>query len=54
MAEIEPTDEEKKNGWDKKSLTKYVKEREEARVLVIPPKRAVSQNHRYNPLRWRV
>jgi len=55
---IEPTEEEKKNGWDAESLTRYVEERERAQLRLVsegrkqgPPK---IQNSKYNPFRlWR-
>jgi hypothetical protein len=52
---IEPTDDEIRNGWDSKSLTKYISDRETAQgeKMLSPPKRPVTQNHRYNPHRWR-
>lgn len=58
--QIEPTEDEKKNGWDKQSLSAYVAERERANAGVIMfdseyrsrprPKWA---NNIYSPLRWR-
>ena len=54
---LEPTPEEKKNGWTAQKLTAYVLGRETAQFQAIDPEnrklRPVSQNHRYNPLRWR-
>ena len=58
MAErlIEPTEEERANGWDAPSLTKYIRERESAQskfVLERPPVRPASANGRYSPFAWR-
>lgn len=58
---IEPTDEEKKNGWDSVSLTKYLSERAAVQALSVDvnslhrraARRPVEQNHRYRPHRWR-
>jgi len=54
---VEPTLEEARNGWTAKKLTAYITERQAANSLAIDPEnrkvRPVSQNHRYNPLRWR-
>ena len=56
---IEPTPEEVKNGWDSKSLTKYLAERNAGQSInidinslhrqVIPNE----QNHKYRVKRWR-
>lgn len=59
--EIKPTEEEAKNGWTTDSLTRYLKDRYAAQSLRIDvhslsrrvAKRPHSQNHKYNPLRWR-
>lgn len=56
---IEPTDEEKRNGWDAKALNKYLADREASQSAALDPdsisrrKRPNEQNHRYRPLRWR-
>ena len=52
---VEPTEAEKRNGWDTDSLSKYVSERESAQAENVfpPPVRPFTQNHRYNPHRWR-
>lgn len=58
---IEPTDEERKNGWTAQSLTKYLGERLAGQTLAVDvnslhrrsARRANVQNNRYNPLRWR-
>lgn len=53
---LEPTLEERNNGWTAKTLTAYIKERTEAQTEAILGERKVkpkSQNHRYNPKHWR-
>jgi hypothetical protein len=52
---IEPTDEEKRNGWDAETLTDYLEEAEKRQLsnVFTPPQKPHSQNHKYNPLRWR-
>lgn len=58
---VEPTDEEKRNGWTAESLTTYLAEREAGQSLSIDvdslhrrsARRPTTQNHRYNPKRWR-
>ena len=58
---IEPTADERRNGWTAETLTDYVQQRERAQkgiVLFDPDYRAVKRpgraNSRYNPLRpWR-
>lgn len=58
---IEPTEEEKKNGWTKETLTKYLAEREAAQSLSVDvnslhrqmARRKDVQNHRYRVHRWR-
>lgn len=53
---VEPTADERKNGWTAESLTKYLNERKEAnsRAILdkprIPPAKA---NGTYQPQRWR-
>jgi len=59
--DVEPTDEEKKNGWTSETLTKYLAERMAAQSLSVDidslqrqrSQRRETQNHRYNVLRWR-
>ena len=48
-----PTKDEEKNGWTEESLTKYLKERDEALDIEREPPKPIEQNHRYNPKRWR-
>lgn len=58
---VEPTDEEKRNGWTAETLTAYLAERKAGQDLSIDvdslqrklARRPTQQNHRYNPLRWR-
>ena len=58
---IEPTEEEIKNGWTAKSLTDYLKEREKGQFAAVDPdssqrrlqNRPTVQNHHYHPHRWR-
>lgn len=58
---VEPTDEEKRNGWTTESLTAYLAERQAGQELAIDvnslhrrlARRPTEQNHRYNPKRWR-
>lgn len=56
---IEPTEEEKRNGWTAETLTEYVREQKASQELRAdpaspmrrtPPKRA---NSKYRPHRWR-
>jgi len=59
--EVEPTEDERRNGWTKDTLTTYLAEREAGQSLSIDvnslhrklARRPNVQNHRYNPLRWR-
>ena len=59
--DIEPTDEEKKNGWTRETLTAYLAERFAAQSLAVDAdsllrrtaRRSDEANHRYRPLRWR-
>ena len=59
ISPIEPTEEEKRAGWDTESLTAYIAERNAAASLQIDANsmyrrnRQHEQNHRYNPHRWR-
>ena len=58
--EVEPTEEERANGWTKESLTEYVREQETAAALRIDPHSVARQlarrpamQPRHNPLKWR-
>jgi hypothetical protein len=60
MKRIEPTDEEKRNGWTADELTAYIEDRERAQAGVVsmdPDYRPVAKpyiaNSRYRPNRWR-
>ena len=58
---VEPTDDEKKNGWTAETLTRYLIERRAGQSLDTDPnslqrkmgRRPIEQDHKYNPLRWR-
>ena len=58
---IEPTRDEKRNGWTKESLTKYLAERHAGQTLAVDvnslhrrvARRPNVQSHRYRPHRWR-
>lgn len=58
---IEPTDEERRNGWTAKTLTAYLADRQAGQSLSLDihssqrqaARRPREQNHRYRPLRWR-
>jgi len=58
---IEPTSEEKKNGWTAKTLSAYLTERLAGQSLAVDVnslqrrvgRRPNEQNHNYNPHRWR-
>ena len=58
---VEPTDEEKRNGWTSESLTAYLAERQAGQELAVDvnslhrrlARRPTEQNHRYRPHRWR-
>lgn len=58
---IEPTKDEKKNGWTAETLTQYVAERNAGAELKTDPhslerrmeRRPRAQNTQYNPHRWR-
>lgn len=58
---VEPTEEEKRNGWTTESLTAYLAERQAGQELAIDvnslhrrlARRPNQQNHKYNPHRWR-
>ena len=59
MQRHEPTEDEKKQGWTKASLNKYLKEREMAQFNdlyedIKMPTPTVLQNNRYNPHKWRL
>ena len=57
---VEPSEEEKNNGWTTETLTAYLAERTAGQSLEIDTdsvvrrlaRRPVQQNNRYNPLRW--
>ncbi len=57
MAElVEPTEDERRNGWTTETLTIYLAERERAQseAFFNPPKRRPRRaNSRYSPFRWR-
>ena len=52
---VELTEDDKKNGWDEKSLAKYLKEREDANSKSIVAEKIVKPTEQvsYRPLRWR-
>jgi len=58
---IEPSEEERKNGWTAETLTQYLAERHAAQEMAVDvnslhrrtARRPDEQQHRYNPLRWR-
>ena len=58
---IEPTEEEKRNGWTTRTLTAYLAERFAAQSLAVDAdslhrrnsNRPNESNHKYNPRRWR-
>lgn len=58
---VEPTDEERRNGWTAESLTAYLAERKAGAAVNVDQNslhrrmaaRPVVQDHRYNPHRWR-
>lgn len=58
---VEPTDEERRNGWTAETLTAYLAERRAGQSLAADPdslhrqtaRRPGEANHRYNPHRWR-
>ena len=52
MAQIEPTEDEKKNGWTAETLTAYVRERDNVDHRK-PKERPVKTNSKYSPFRWR-
>jgi len=51
------TPEEEKNGWTQRSLDEYRRSRNRQQAIAIfkpkEVKRPVTQNHAYNPLKWR-
>ena len=52
---VELSKDEIANGWDKKSLEKYLKEREDANSKSIVAEKIVKPTEQvsYRPLRWR-
>lgn len=58
---VEPTEEEKRNGWTAKALTAYLTDRLAAQSLSLDvsslhrrlARRPNEANHHYRPLRWR-
>ena len=58
---IEPTEDEKRNGWTAETLTQYHAERRAGQALDIDPnslqrslaRRPQQQNSKYSPHRWR-
>lgn len=58
---VEPTEDEKRNGWTTETLNIYLAERHAGQDLAIDvnslhrrlARRPTEQNHRYNPKRWR-
>lgn len=55
---IEPTETERRNGWDEQRLTEYVKQRERqqlehADIEKRPRGRPREANSKYSPTRWR-
>jgi len=54
---VKPTPDEISNGWDAKTLSKYIKQQEQAQLERLDPAnrqiKPNSQNHRYRPHRWR-
>ena len=53
---IEPTEDERANGWTAASLTQYVREREKAQtaaVLFREKPRPPMANGRYSTFKWR-
>jgi hypothetical protein len=58
---VEPTEDERRNGWTAETLSQYLAEQRAGQSLRIDPHslqnrvaaRSSEQNHRYNPHRWR-
>ncbi len=58
---VEPTDEEKRNGWTAEELTEYIASREAGQALSVDPhslhrrtqRRPTEQKHKYLPHYWR-
>jgi len=58
---VEPTEEERRNGWTAKTLTAYLAERQADQSLSVDvnslhrqvARRPNEQRHKYNPHRWR-
>lgn len=50
---VEPTEEEVKNGWDIRSLNKYLEDRKRSQLKAVSepqePPRPNMQNHQFNP-----
>ena len=60
MANVEPTDAERANGWTEETLTAYIADRERAQAGIImfdpdyrQPQRPRWANNAYSPLKWR-
>ena len=59
--QIEPTEEERRNGWTTEALTEYLTERAAGQALAVDvnslhrraARRPNEANHRYRPQRWR-
>lgn len=57
---VEPTEEEKRNGWTKETLTEYILERKISQaeentlraMLIIPKKYSIENETEYNPHKW--
>ena len=58
---VEPTEDERRNGWTAEALTNYLAERTAGQALKLDPhslhnrmdRRPRAANSRYSPLRWR-
>ena len=58
---VEPTEDERRNGWTSETLTAYLVDQRAAQSLRINPNSAMNrrarrpdkQNGRYRPLRWK-
>lgn len=56
---VEPTEDERRNGWTPESLTEYLREQRAAQSMRIDPagemrrQRPRAANSRYRPHRWR-
>jgi hypothetical protein len=59
--QVEPTEEERRNGWTARALTEYLAERAAGQSLAIDvnslhrrnARRSGEANHHYRPHRWR-